>query len=231
MGRLIDHGEGGGIDGRPVSTRLNASDSFDNESDQDLLCIPFRGFGNSQRRGMNVMSLRTEHRTHIHHIFYELCKERGWALGLPTSFDWEYLPDNFTKVQARIILTDGKPVILFHPAAFNKDNGKLVKGLLHHEMCHFILGPDVGHGPVFHDYEQIWDGYYHFKQESADFARWLARQNPQFNLHCYSCGHSFMRDTVPKGRMACRSCCNKHANGQYDDNYALHIGGAVMDNT
>ena len=228
MSHLISHGEGGGFDERPLRIGCNDTVIDDYEPQRNHLCHPSRRHNLHQRQGLNEMSLTTSHQTHIHHIFYALCEERRWALGFPTSFDYGYLPEHFTKVQARIVLSDIKPLILIHPAAFNKDNGELVKGLLHHELCHHILGPDVAHGPIFSDYGQAWDGYWLFKSESLDFARWLARQNPKYSLKCASCNTTFMRNTVPNGRIACRPCCIKYANGEYDDNYALHIGGVSM---
>jgi len=169
------------------------------------------------------MTLTSDHQTHLHHIFYALCRERGWALGLPTSFDFGYLDADLKHVQARIVLKEGKPLILFHPAAFGR--GSLVKGLLHHEICHYLLGPEVGHGPRFSALEEGWDGFWAWKQESADFARWLLRQRPEYRLSCLACGAVMLRNTVPVGRIACRACCEKHANGQYDERYNLHIGG------
>lgn len=231
MTHFLEHGEGGEPDGRPRYNRCVNSDFADYEPRTNLLCDPSRGEYNSQRQGLNEMSLKSEHQTHIHHVFYALCSERKWALGFPTSFDYDYLPEHFKKVQARIVLTEGKPLILFHPSAFDKCDGNLVKGLLHHELCHHLLGADVAHGPLFNECEQAWDGYYLFKQESSDFARWLARQNPQFMLDCLKCGSKYMRNTVTVGRMACRRCCDEYANGEYDDNYALHIGGAYMTTT
>lgn len=173
------------------------------------------------------MTLTSEHQTHIHHQFYALCKERRWALGLPTCFDYGYLDADVKRVQARIILGEGKPLILFHPAAFGRR--RLVKGLLHHELCHYLLGPEVGHGPRFSAFEQAWDGFWEFKQASADFARWLLRQRPEYRLTCLACGAVMLRNTVPVGRIACRACCEKHTNGEYDENYNLHIGVVSSD--
>lgn len=173
------------------------------------------------------MTLTSEHQTHIHHQFYALCKERGWALGLPTYFDYGYLDADVKRVQARIILGEGKPLILFHPAAFGRR--RLVKGLLHHELCHYLLGPEVGHGPRFSAFEQAWDGFWEFKQASTDFARWLLRQRPEYRLTCPACGAVVLRNTVPVGRIACRACCEKHTNGEYDENYNLHIGVVSSD--
>lgn len=174
------------------------------------------------------MTLTSEHRTHLHHIFYGLCAERGWALGLPTSFDYAYLPETNTKVQAQIRQGEGKPLILLHPLAFDRCRGHLVKGLLHHELVHHLLGPEVGHGPEFSAVEQDWAGFYAFKSESSDFARWLARQKPRYTLSCTSCGSVFERHSLPRGRLACRTCCIQHNQGSYDETYTLHIGGVMM---
>lgn len=221
-------GEGLRFDGRPCVDRRGHPNPSSDEPDQDLHTETTRRDRGHHRRGLK-MALSTEHKTHLHHIFYGLCSSRKWALGLPTRFDYGYLDSGLQKVQARIILRgQRKPMILIHPAAFARCKGHLVAGLLHHELCHFLLGPDVGHGPQFSYMEEGWSGYFLFKQESADFARWLARQSPKWTLSCVTCNAKFVRNTVPKGRIACRRCCEEHANGEYDERYTLHIGGAVM---
>ena len=174
------------------------------------------------------MPLTSEHQTHIHHIFYRLCAERGWAIGFPTTFDYGYLPDGNIKVQAQIRVGEGKPLILIHPLAFDRCRGHLVKGLLHHELIHHMLGEEEGHGPRFTAIEQGWDGFFLFKQESSDFARWLARSKPRFTLYCDHCGSIFERHSLPRGRLACRACCDEHAGGSYDETYDLHIGGVSL---
>lgn len=174
------------------------------------------------------MTLTSEHTTHLHHIFYALCRERNWSLGFPTSFDFGYLDADNRQVQARIVLGGKKPTILFHPMAFNECRGFLVKGLLHHELCHHLLGPEVGHGPDFTLLEQGWDDYYLFKSETVDFARTLARRKPKYILSCAMCGIKFERNTLPAGRLSCRGCCEKHSNGEFDEKYNLHIGVVSM---
>lgn len=174
------------------------------------------------------MTLISEHQTHIHYLFYSLCSERKWCLGLPTMFDYEYLEGSETKVQAKITLSDVKPTIYFHPNAFDKCKGYLLKGLLHHELCHYILGIEKGHNSEFHHFEHEWEGYLPFKQESSQFSRWLLTQKPIFRLTCLNCGESYLRNRVPAGKLACRKCCEDYSNGEYDDNYTLHIGGAIL---
>lgn len=174
------------------------------------------------------MTLTSDHQTHLHHIFYALCQERKWALGLPTCFDFGYLEADNRRVQARIVFDGVRPKILFHPMAFDECQGYLVKGLLHHELCHFILGPQVGHGPQFSKCEQAWESFYLFKSESANFARTLNRRKPRYVLSCESCGLKFERDNIPAGRLSCRGCCEKYSNGLHDDNYNLHIGVVSM---
>ena len=189
-----------------------------------------RGHDSNQTRLGNEsrMTLTSEHQTHLHHIFYALCRERKWALGLPTSFEFGYLEADNRRVQARIIFEGQRPTILFHPMAFDECKGHLVKGLLHHELCHYLLGPEVGHGPAFTSLEQGWDEFFMFKSETVDFARTLVRRKPRYVLSCDTCGLKFERDTLPVGRMSCRGCCEKYSNGQYDDNYNLHIGVVSM---
>lgn len=174
------------------------------------------------------MTLTDAHTTHLHHIFYALCRERNWSLGFPTSFDFGYLDADNRTVQARIIVGDRKPTILFHPMAFNECDGHLVKGLLHHELCHHLLGSDVGHGPAFTALEEGWDDFMLFKSESVNFARTLQRRRPKYVLSCDTCGLKFERNSLPVGRMACRGCCEKFSNGKFDDNYNLHIGVVSM---
>lgn len=174
------------------------------------------------------MTLSSDHRTHLHHIFYALCKDRKWSLGLPTSFDFGYLDADNRRVQARIVFDGNRPTILFHPLAFKECQGYLLKGLLHHELCHYMLGAEVGHGPNFVNLEESWSDFFLFKSESSDFSRTLNRRKPRYVLSCESCGLKFERDTLPVGRMSCRGCCEKYSNGDFDERYNLHIGVVSM---
>mgnify|MGYP004143316835 FL=1 len=149
-------------------------------------------------------------------------------MGFPTSFDYGYLDADNRTVQAQIILGQGKPTILFHPMAFDECQGYLVKGLLHHELCHYTLGHEVAHGPDFHKLEQEWDSYMLFKSETVNFARTLLRRRARYVLTCHACGVKFERSHIPVGRLSCRGCCEKHSNGEFDDKYNLHIGVVSM---
>lgn len=174
------------------------------------------------------MTLTSDHQTHLHHIFYALCRERKWSIGLPTSFDFGYLDADNRRVQARIVFDGNRPTILFHPLAFKECQGYLLKGLLHHELCHYMLGAEVGHGPDFAKLEESWSDFFLFKSESSDFSRTLNRRKPRYVLSCESCGLKFERDTLPVGRMSCRGCCEKYSNGDFDERYNLHIGVVSM---
>jgi len=172
--------------------------------------------------------LSSEHRTHLHHIFYRICSDRGWALGLPTSFDYGYLSADTRTIHARIVHGGPKPLVLIHPLAFDRCRGNLVIGLLHHEMVHHLLGPDVPHGSGFDEVERGWSRFYLFKEEVSDFARYLARTRVGYVLTCMSCGREEVTTKFPAGKVACRRCCEDHSNGEYHDDYNLHIGVRVM---
>jgi predicted SprT family Zn-dependent metalloprotease len=223
---------------RPDRVRQVDSIASSDESRQRIRLVPSRrrhSDTNASKRNAPVsssegfrMTLSSDHRTHLHHIFYALCKDRKWSLGLPTSFDFGYLDADNRRVQARIVFDGNRPTILFHPLAFKECQGYLLKGLLHHELCHYILGVEVGHGPTFVNLEESWSDFFLFKSESSDFSRTLNRRKPRYVLSCESCGLKFERDTLPVGRMSCRGCCEKYSNGEYDDNYNLHIGVVSM---
>ena len=168
------------------------------------------------------MTLTSEHTTHLHHIFYALCRERNWSLGFPTSFDFGYLDADNRQVQARIVVGDRKPTILFHPMAFDECNGYLVKGLLHHELCHHILGPDVGHGPMFSAYEQEWGDFMLFKSESVNRSDTTSRQ-PKYVLSCTSCGQKVRRDRLLWADYLVVAVVKNTPNGEFDDNYTTFI--------
>ena len=215
---------------RPNRTRSHSPRSNRCQSRNRVYCMETRRhYTNQSRLGNEVrMTLTSEHQTHLHHIFYALCRERNWSLGFPTSFDYGYLDADNRSVQAQIILGQGKPTILFHPTAFVECQGHLVKGLLHHELCHYILGHEVAHGPDFHELEQAWDYYMLFKAETVNFARTLLRRKARYVLTCHACGVKFERSHIPVGRLSCRGCCEKHSNGEFDDKYNLHIGVVSM---
>jgi predicted SprT family Zn-dependent metalloprotease len=174
------------------------------------------------------MSLNEKHRTHIHHVFYQLSKERGWSIGFPTTFRWNYLPIEYKHVQSRLYFDGNQPVIEIHPLAFYHKH--LVKGLIHHELCHYMLGIEEGHSQKFIDYEQEWQFYYFFKEKTLTFARMLSRNQHKFIYTCLHCEQTFMQNNPIKGAV-CRSCCEKHAKGNYDERFILHIGGVTLNET
>jgi predicted SprT family Zn-dependent metalloprotease len=232
---LVSYSCGSGTEDRRIARRpcrdrqTSPISSFDESEGGIHRMETRRHYSNQTRLGdAGRMTLTSKHQTHLHHIFYALCRERNWALGLPTSFEFGYLEADNRRVQARIIFDGERPTILMHPMAFDECQGHLVKGLLHHELCHYILGPQVGHGPQFTVFEESWQSYFLFKSESNDFARTLNRRKPRYILSCESCGLKFERDNIPVGRLSCRGCCEKYSNGDFDDNYNLHIGVVSM---
>lgn len=139
----------------------------------------------------------------------------------------DYLPITNEVVQARIVFDKQRPIIEIHPLAFERDSKTLVKGLVHHELCHFILGAEAGHGPRFRALEESWDGWWLYKSEALDFSRYLNRRGGEYVLSCSWCNLRIVRKKVTSGAV-CRSCCENHANGNYDERFTLHIGGADM---
>jgi len=174
------------------------------------------------------MTLSETHRTHIHHVFYQLCLERGWSIGLPTTFEWRYLPYDYKNVQARLFFEGNRPVIELHPHAFL--HKYLIKGLIHHELCHYMIGLDKGHSEEFQKYEEEWQFYYFFKEKTLTFARMLSRNQHKFIHNCLHCEVVIVKNTPLCGAV-CRSCCEKHAKGNYDDRFTLHIGGVTHNET
>ena len=48
--------------------------------------------------------------------------------------------------------------IWLHPEAFNWPSDELLKGLINHELSHWLLGAEEGHGKGFHNLERDWHG-------------------------------------------------------------------------
>ena len=57
--------------------------------------------------------------------------------------------------------------------------------------------------------------YYYDKEVNTPLAK--------YTLKCNNCGHESDRHRKVKRTYACGSCCNKHNNGRYSDEYALEL--------
>ena len=166
----------------------------------------------------------------VHSLYYALCSERGWGhMPLPTAFDWEYLDASSTHIHARVTFPalgqEGKTLISIHPFAFTWSNDLLLKGLIHHELCHVVAGQAAGHGVRFKDLETHWPMWMDYSEENDDFARWLRASNPRWRMECLSCGAVHYRSTRPADGTACASCCHKFNKGEWSHRFVLHIGG------
>ncbi len=168
----------------------------------------------------------------VHSIFYSLLREREWQLFVshPTAISWVYLPADSVRVHARIEWPPspeyGNPIIYVHPFAFEWNDEHLLKGLIHHELCHYILGADAGHGRSFQHMEQGWDDYFLYKQQATEFGRWLRRQKPIWRLECTTCDTVQYRSVRPKEGTACAKCCRRFNKGEWSAKFKFHIGGA-----
>ena len=171
----------------------------------------------------------------VHAIFYALVRERGWGdlIGLPPCISWVYLDASSTRVHARIEWPPspayGNPHIFIHPFAFEWNNEILLKGLVHHELCHYILGPEAGHNRSFKHLEEGWISYGDYREEVEEFARWVRRQSPMWRLECPACGSVSYRSKRPSEGAACAPCCRRFNKGEWSARFQLHIGGETTD--
>lgn len=212
---------------RPEEHRVSDSDS---NVDEQKYCIQDTEIGEGNMRGNQRLNHDDMNVVHLH--FYSICNERGWKSPVnPTEFDWVYLDVDNHIVQARIETParGGRSVIHLHPSAFSWENPHLLKGLIHHELVHWVVGPTHAHDEVFDMMEKGWKGFDEYKEQTKLFSAWLHEENGKWVLTCPNCGKTVRRNRKPASQSACRECCIEFNNGLWSDNYTFHIGGDDSD--
>lgn len=213
---------GNGLNGKPERSRDDDSISNYNEPES---CI--QGF-QKERQNMYHGRLNSQDMDKVHEHFYEIVNERDWRTPVnPMEFDWVYLDADNQVIQARIETPPygGRSTIHLHPFAFDWGDPILLKGLIHHELVHWVVGPEHAHDEVFAEYEAGWKHFLAYKEQTNHFSSSLNEMDGEYILTCKNCNRSVRRKKRPSSMSACRKCCIEHNNGNWSQDYTFHIGG------
>jgi hypothetical protein len=174
------------------------------------------------------MSLTIEHLIRVRSIYRTLRRERSQAFGmLPQNADfflWRYLsPDAFRRM-ASCTFSD-PPVVGVHPLAFTWENTLLLKGLIHHELCHLICGLEAGHGETFRNLEQGWDLYLPYTLQRNRFSTMLSQRAQTegwaITYECPNCARQIIRKRPLRVGTACSVCCKAFNEGKWCEAYSF----------
>lgn len=175
-----------------------------------------------------MSQLTIDHLIRVRSIYRTIRRERGSDFSsLPRHCDWlsfRYVQGDSIRRLAAVTFSD-PPVMAIHPAAFDWENTLLLKGLIHHELCHLILGPRAGHGSEFQTLEQRWRAWHPYTLQRSGFARSLthnARQQGSVLVYeCPNCNKQIVRRRALKPHSACSSCCKAFNGGKWCEAYTL----------
>ena len=208
---------------RAIVTRFVHSGLIADESESCL--YPASGWRyRASRNKRDGAMLTPTHDARVRALYAEVCRENGWSY--PSSiFRFSYLDADEMETLARFGFEN--KTIWLHPEAFNWPNPELIKGLINHEMAHWLLGPKEGHGKAFSELERSWPGYADYRIEVVAFANHLRARDAEYEVTCLTCGDSYNRKIKPKSNAACRKCCDEHNEGVWSPRYKLHIGVVV----
>ena len=185
----------------------------------------------SRERGL-TNPLNVDHLLLVRSIYRELRAERPDELGgLPSGTSWlrwRYLREGTIRVLAQVRLKDEDFTLSINRYAFDyyfEGSPILLKGLIHHELIHIVLGSSEGHGPMFNRMEKSWEEYPDYKYHRAKFVRSVERlERERGNLHRYECPncHKVLFRTRPMSpESACRECCKVFNKGVWCESYVL----------
>lgn len=175
-----------------------------------------------------MSQLTVEHLIRVRSIYRTIRRERGDAFAsLPRRPDWltfRYVrPDSVRRLAA--ITFNDPPVIAIHPSAFEWEHTLLLKGLIHHELCHLLLGPAAGHGSEFQALERGWRSFYPYTVQRSGFARLLTdnarEQGSVFVYRCRNCDDEIIRIRPLKPNSACAVCCKAFNKGKWCESYTF----------
>lgn len=206
----------------PERDRESIADPMYHESESHLSHPP------QGRHNLYHGRLNSEDMDSVHKLFYEVINERDWKTPVhPTEFDWVYLDADNQVIQARIETPPygGRSTIHLHPYAFSWDDRMLLKGLIHHELVHWVVGPHNAHNHIFDAEEQGWTSFESYKEQTKLFSAHLNEADGEYFLTCKNCNRTVRRNRRPSPHSACRKCCIEFNNGNWSQDYTFHIGG------
>lgn len=176
--------------------------------------------------------LTPEHLIQFQQIYRELRHERREILGgLPFGTNWlrmRYLKRNTIRTLAT---ASWEPETLaIHRMAFDWSKPILLRGLIHHELLHFVLGPEMGHSDLFRTVEADWPEYPDYQKERRKFVRAIEDSAiEEGRLHryiCPNCHRTLFRARPMKPDSACSECCKAFNDGVWSESFTFITVGS-----
>jgi len=172
-------------------------------------------------------NLTIDHLIRVRSIYRTLRRERPAFSGLPRDAGWlqfRYVRSDSIRRLAAVTFSE-PPVVALHPQAFEFENTLLLKGLIHHELCHLICGHAAGHGEAFSVLEQGWVSYRPYTLQRSAFVRRLT-ENAQtegraITYECPNCYAQIVRTRPLRSGTACSACCKAFNGGKWCEAYTL----------
>jgi predicted SprT family Zn-dependent metalloprotease len=176
-----------------------------------------------QRRKLRS-PLGVEHLLRVQALYRELVQERPEIFdGLPEKpsswLRWRYLNKNTFRTFATAEYDPD--TIGINPEAFNWENEILLKGLIHHELIHFVLGYSLGHNELFYLIQSDWHRYPEYEKERQKFSEHLHQTKKTYHYQCPNCDVQIIRARKMRKHSACSVCCEKFNNGEWSDSFTL----------
>ncbi len=164
-----------------------------------------------------------EHLLWVQDLYRELRDERPEIFeGLPPDASWlrfRYLKDASFRTLA---LAEFDPdVMAIHPLAFDWDDDILLRGLIHHELIHYVLGYSLGHNELFHIIEADWRRYAEYREHRENFVEQIQSDSRLHHYTCPNCGLDFLRVRPFAPDVACSDCCQTFNDGEWSDSFTL----------
>lgn len=174
------------------------------------------------------MNLAIDHLIRIRSLYRSIRRERPDVFSsLPFHADWltfRYVRSDSIRRMAACTFSD-PPVLSIHPRAFDWDNGLLLKGLLHHELCHLVCGSEAGHGEYFKSTERGWRSFGPYGLQRNAFSRTLTEEAQRDGLvltyECPGCFKTIIRKRPLKPHTACTECCKAFNKGKWCESYTF----------
>lgn len=164
----------------------------------------------------------------VKEIYQTLRRERSELFGgLPFGINWlklRYLKRGTIRTLATAKLAR-EPVLSIHRMAFEYTKPILLKGLIHHELLHFVLGASVGHNKDFRWIEKSWEEYPDYFEHRRRFVRIIEESERDagnlFRYQCPNCHSVLLRTREMKPESACSKCCETFNDGVWTKAFAF----------
>jgi len=126
---------------------------------------------------------------------------------------------------ASVNLSDDDFTMSLQRYAFDYAHPILLKGLIHHELLHIVLGSAAGHGPLFRSTENEWVDIENYLYHRRKFVREIEvierNKGRLLRYECPNCGQIILRTRPMKPESACLKCCKSLNDGIWCESFVL----------